>query len=189
MQIAVPSKGRPDSTTTQNILPSAVFYVPESELHQYKTFLPDTKVVSIPIEVNGITKTRNWILKNCGDYRVVFIDDDVKFHGYNLMKNKQVKRISIDSEQFWLNECEKLFDITDQLGYKIFGIKTESSPISQYEYYPIRFKSYVTASFMGMINDGSYYFDENYPVKEDYEICLRHIKDRGGILSAQYLLS
>ena len=32
---------------------------------------------------------------------------------------------------------------------------------------------------MGIVNDGEYLFDENFPVKEDYEICLRHIKDKG----------
>ncbi len=40
---------------------------------------------------------------------------------------------------------------------------------------------------MGMINVGEYYFDESYKVKEDYEICLRHIKDKGGILGIRYL--
>lgn len=37
------------------------------------------------------------------------------------------------------------------------------------------------------INDGSYYFNENFKVKEDYEICLRHIKNEGGILGARYI--
>jgi len=40
---------------------------------------------------------------------------------------------------------------------------------------------------MGIINDGEYYFDERFVVKEDYEICLRHIKEKGGILGVRYL--
>ena len=40
---------------------------------------------------------------------------------------------------------------------------------------------------MGIINDGEYYFNEDYAVKEDYEICLRHIRDKGGILGIRYL--
>lgn len=40
---------------------------------------------------------------------------------------------------------------------------------------------------MGIINDGEYYFDESFKVKEDYEICLRHVKDKGGILGVRYL--
>ena len=39
---------------------------------------------------------------------------------------------------------------------------------------------------MGIINDGTYKFDERYKVKEDYEICLRHIRERGGIMGINY---
>ena len=52
---------------------------------------------------------------------------------------------------------------------------------------PIRFKRYVTASCMGIINDGSYYFNEDFIVKEDYEICIRHIINKGGIIGIEYL--
>jgi len=40
---------------------------------------------------------------------------------------------------------------------------------------------------MGMVNDGEFYFDPNFKVKEDYEICLRHIKKYGGILGIRYI--
>lgn len=40
---------------------------------------------------------------------------------------------------------------------------------------------------MGMVNDGEFYFDENFKVKEDYEICLRHIVKYGGILGIRYI--
>ena len=45
----------------------------------------------------------------------------------------------------------------------------------------------VTASCMGIINDGRTYFDESYPVKEDYELCARCITQDGGVVSAQYV--
>ena len=37
------------------------------------------------------------------------------------------------------------------------------------------------------ISDGEYLFDPEFKVKEDYEICLRHIRDKGGILAVRYL--
>jgi len=40
---------------------------------------------------------------------------------------------------------------------------------------------------MGILNDGRTRFDESFPVKEDYELCLRCIKEDGGILGARYL--
>ena len=185
MLIAVPSKGRAGLTTTNKILPNCTFYVPESELHQYKGIVKN--VVGVPITVKGITPTRNWILKNTEEKWVVFLDDDVKNAGYNLALERQMKKKDILNESFWEKEFIKYFDICEQLGFKIWGVKTESAPRGVYPYKPFLFKSYVTASCMGIINDSEYYFDEKYKVKEDYEICLRHIKDKGGILAVRYL--
>lgn len=39
---------------------------------------------------------------------------------------------------------------------------------------------------MGIVNDGTLYFDETYKVKEDYEIGLRHVEMFGGVLSLRY---
>jgi len=167
MLLAVPSKGRALKTTTDKILPSATFFVPESEVHQYD-YISD--VVGVPNDVRGITKTRNWILKRHMGERVVFLDDDAKNVGYTKLNKRKSEKIDIKDQGFWIAEFMKLFDICDQLGYKIWGIKTEAAPRSVYPYKPINFKSYVTASCMGMIASEEYLFDESYPVKEDYEI-------------------
>ncbi len=185
MLLAIPSKGRAGLTTSQKILPNATWFVPDSELHQYKGLYKN--VVGVPISVKGITATRNWILKNTDEKWVVFLDDDAKNVGYTQLKERKSFKIDIRSEKFWNDEFVKLFDLTEQLNYKIWGVKTEAAPRSVYPYKPFLLKSYVTASCMGIINDGEYYFDERYKVKEDYEICLRHIRDKGGILAARYL--
>lgn len=185
MLIAIPSKNRAGRTTTHKVLPeSGTFFVPESEIHQYSYV---KNVVAVPKNVVGITQTRNWILKNTSDKWVVFIDDDVKNVGYTKLHERNAKRIEIRDEGFWVNEFLKAFDLTEQLNYKIWGVKTESAPRSMYPFKPILTKTYLTASCMGMINDGEFYFDENFVVKEDYEICLRHIVKYGGILGIRYL--
>jgi hypothetical protein len=186
MLIAIPSKGRPNNCPSYERLEgNCVLFVPESEFHQYKTKYKN--VISIPISVKGITQTRNWILKNTDERWVVMIDDDVKYAGYNLLLDTKCKKVEIKESDIWVQEFKKLFSITEQFNYKIWGIKTESAPMSTYPYKPFLFKSYVTASCMGIINDKSYYFDENFIVKEDYEICLRHISEFGGIIAARYL--
>jgi len=185
MIIAVPSKNRAGRTTTQKVLPNCVFYVPESEVHQYEQFIKN--VVAVPMNVRGITPTRNWILKNCGEREVVFIDDDVKSCGYTKLEKRQSKKVEIRNEEFWLEEFAKFFSMCDELKYKMWGVRTESSPRGTHPYKPILFRTYLTASCMGLINDGEYMFNEEYIVKEDYEICLRHIKDKGGILGIRYL--
>jgi len=186
MLIAVPSKGRAGLTTTNKILPNlCTFFIPESEYHQYKDLVKN--IVCVPKEVRGITDTRNWILENSDDKWVVFLDDDAKNVGYNKLEERKTKKIEIREEGFWAEEFLKFFDMTEQLGYKIWGTRTESSPRGTYPYKPFLTRSYVTASCMGIINDGEYLFDTEFKVKEDYEICLRHIKDKGGILAIRYL--
>lgn len=184
MVVAVPSKGRAGRTTTDKILKSATFFVPESEVHQYEGRVKN--VVGVPISVKGITETRNWILKNNPGY-VVFVDDDVKNAGYTRLLERNAKQSKLRDEGFWMEEFWKWFDTTEQMGYKIWGVKTEGALRSTYPYMPVNMRSYVTASMMGMVNDGEYMFNPEYPVKEDYEICLRHIRDKGGIFAVRYL--
>ncbi len=185
MIVAIPSKNRAGRTTSQKVLPNAIFYVPESEVHQYKSYIKN--VVGVPVDVKGITATRNWILKNNKERYIVFIDDDVKTCGYSRLDERKTKKIEIRDEKFWEEEFLKFFSMLEELEYKMWGVRTESSPRGVYPYKPFLFRTYLTASCMGMINDGEYYFDESYKVKEDYEICLRHIKDKGGILGVRYL--
>tara|TARA_R110000822_G_scaffold305967_1_gene431987 strand:- start:43 stop:759 length:717 start_codon:yes stop_codon:yes gene_type:complete len=185
MIIAVPSKNRAGRTTTQKVLPNCTFFVPESEVHQYEQFIKN--VVAVPMTIRGITPTRNWILRNCNEKNVVFIDDDVKYCGYLRLDERKCKKIEIRDEQFWIEEFAKFFSMCEELKYKMWGVRTESSPRAAYPYKPILFRTYLTASCMGLINDGEYMFDESYVVKEDYEICLRHIRDKGGILGIRYL--
>ena len=185
MLIAIPSKGRAGLVKSCKILVNAVLYVTKGEYHQYINLYKN--VIAIPNNIIGITATRNWILKNTQERWVVFIDDDVKNAGWIKLLERKTKHIGEKKESFWINEFKKAFQICEQLNYKIWGVKTESASRSVYPYSPIRLRRYVTASCMGIINDGEYYFDESFPVKEDYEICLRHIKNKGGIFGIDYL--
>lgn len=184
MLIAVPSKGRAGSTVTDKFLKKSVLFVPKSEYHQYKQYNNNVEIV--PNEIKGITATRNYILKNSDQRRVVFLDDDLKTQGYTKLFSENGKQIKLKADT-WYYEFDRLFDITEQCNYFIWGVKTEAALRSVYPYKPINFRSYVTASCMGIINTGKYYFDESFQVKEDYEICLRHIENEGGIIAARYL--
>jgi hypothetical protein len=184
MLIAIPSKGRAGSTKSDKILKGAKMFVPESEVHQYRNYCPN--VVGVPNSVKGITTTRNWILENANDSRVVFIDDDVKSAGY-IQLGTRAKYVKVTDGKVWEQEFAKWFDLCDQMDYKIWGLKSESARRSTYPYKPFLFRTYATASCMGIVNDGSYRFNEEYLVKEDYDICLRHIKERGGLLGVRYM--
>jgi len=185
MLIAVPSKGRAGRVMTQAVLPSCSVYVPDLEVPAYQK-MGARNVVAVPNEVRGITATRNWILRQAGDRRVVMIDDDVRTQGWTELLERNCMRHNLDEAQ-WLAEFAKLFDVTEGLGYRIWGVSTDGATRSIYPFNPFRWRSYVTASCMGIVNEGRTYFDESYPVKEDYELCARCIVEDGGVVCAQYL--
>ena len=136
MLIAVPSKGRAGLTMTNKILPNiCTFFVPKSEYHQYNGLVKN--IVCVPKEIRGITPTRNWILKNTNEQYVVMLDDDAKNVGYNFLDKRKTKKIEVNDEGFWAEEFLKYFDITEQMGFKIWGTRTESSPRGSYPYKPI----------------------------------------------------
>jgi hypothetical protein len=185
MHVAIPSKGRATKVKSQKLITSASVYVPEIEMEAYtKTGVKN--LVPVPGSVKGITQTRNWILDNVNDPHVVFIDDDVKTAGYVKLYKFKGEHISLDEFQF-LQEWQRLFDIMEDLQYRIWGISTDGAPRSVYPYKPFLFHTYITASCMGILNDGRTRFDETFKVKEDYELNLRCIREDGGILGARYL--
>ncbi len=174
MLIAIPSKGRATAVKSRKILPSARLFVPENEIEDYRR-AGNHDVAGVPVSVCGITATRNWILDHVKDRWVVMVDDDVKVQGYLKLLPHNGKYVKMD-EKGWIAESVRLFELTEGLKYRIWGVATQSALRSVYPWKPILFRSYVTASFMGIVNDGRVKFDERFTVKEDYELNLRCIK-------------
>lgn len=175
-QIAIPSKGRAGLITSHEVFKTGVIYVPENEVKQYSIY--KNKIVGIPIQVKGITATRNWILKN-NDCNIFFLDDDFEYGGYVERTDEKYKVKRLKEESIYIKEIEKLFEISEQSNSKIFGLFTVGNNLTNYAYNPFLFNGVCLGSCMGIINDGSYYFDETFDVKEDYELTLRHFTERG----------
>ena len=174
-RICIPSKGRAGLMTTHKVFKSAYIYVPESEVYQYEVY---SNVIGVPDSIKGITATRNWILKN-NDSNVFFIDDDFLYGGYVERTDTKYKVKRVIDESVYLKEIEKMFEICDQMNSKICGFFTSGNNLTNYSWKPFLFSGVCLGSCMGIVNDGSYYFDESYEVKEDYELSLRHILERG----------
>lgn len=185
MIVAIPSKGRAGKIKSQKLITSAFVYVPENEVEAYEKG-GAVNVVGVPLSVRGITPTRNWILDNVDDPWVVMIDDDLQICGWCEMLEVKGKHRKL-TEGEWIGEWEKLFEVTEGLGYRVWGTSTDGALRSIYPYKPFLFQSYVTASCMGIINSSGIRFDEKFTVKEDYEICLRCVKEDGGVVAARYL--
>jgi hypothetical protein len=176
-EIAIPSKGRAGLITSQKIFKSATLYIPESELMQYSIY--ENKIQIIPNEIKGITATRNWILKHNHGTNVFFIDDDLKSIGYFNKTDEKYKRVDFKNELEIKKVIQNLFEVSYQCGSYINGFFTVDNAMSNYSYNPFLFNGVCLGSCMGIINDGTYYFDESFEVKEDYELTLRHLTERG----------
>jgi hypothetical protein len=185
MLFAIPSKGRAGKVKSTDVLTQAVLFVPESEAIYYGRSNPKQSIVAVPDDVKGITRTRNWILDNTQDLRVIMVDDDVKNQGWVKLGESKSKHKKM-TEAEWRITASQLFEVTEDLGWKVWGVATQGATRSVYPYKPILTRSYLTASFMGIVNDGTYRFDESFRVKEDYEIGLRHAKQFGGIVAARH---
>lgn len=186
MLIAIPSKGRVGKVKTLKILKEGVLYVPDYEFDDYAAAYGEERIRAVPADIKGITRTRNWILDNCDDNWVVMVDDDLKVQGWFKLFEGYAKIYRLKEEE-WYREFIRLFDFTQQIGYRIWGVNTDGALRSFYSYKPFLFHTYVTASMMGIRNDTGIRFDERFPVKEDYELCLRCIKEDGGLVGARYI--
>jgi hypothetical protein len=184
MKIVIPSKGRAGMMKTTEIFTDAYIFCPEAELKQYKQFY--NNIIGVPKEFNGITKTRNFILNYYKNENIVFIDDDLEYCGWIKKDQEKYKVQRIKDYKIWEREFKMYFNLTSQMNYKIWGMNTVGNNLTSYPYKPIQTNGVALGSCMGIINDGSYYFNEEFEVKEDYELSLRHIKERGGLMSIRY---
>lgn len=181
----MPSKGRVGQVKSIRVLPQARLFVPAAEFDDYRRVYGEC-VQAVPMSVRGITATRNWILDNTSERWVVFIDDDVTSQGVRVLLSNESLTLPLSST-VWQSVFAQLFCVCEDIGYPIWGIATQSATRSVYPYRPFLWQSYVTASCMGMLNLPTLRFDESYPVKEDYELCLRCIRDYGGVVAARFV--
>ena len=71
------SRGRSDNVTTVNILPDYIeMLVPESEKHLYEAKYPNP-ILTIPDDIMGLGRVRNWVLDNFKEKIIIMIDDDI----------------------------------------------------------------------------------------------------------------
>jgi hypothetical protein len=173
-KICIPSKGRAGLITSHEIFSSATLFVPKSEEQQYSIY--KNPLILVPDEVKGITATRNWILKNTKE-NVFFLDDDLQYGGYIKRSTQKYKVVRVNDQQTYIDELQRLFEVTEQLNAKIFGLFTVGNNLTNYSYNPFLMNGVCLGSCMGIINDGTYFFNEDYEVKEDYELTLRNITD------------
>lgn len=101
------------------------------------------------------------------------VDEKTKF-GY---KREKIEYL----EEF----IEKYSIICEEFGYKLWGVNCNSDALSYRHYSPFSLTSIILGPFcVHLKNDIRY--DENLPLKEDYDLAIQHLNKYRGILRLNF---
>jgi hypothetical protein len=177
-----PSYKRPEKSKTQLIYPFVKLVVRESEGNEYKKNGND--FVICPDSAQGnIARVRNWILDSLlpNFDAVVIIDDDCSGVGY--WENQ--KYYNFDANEFQ-EFIEGMYILTIDYGFKLFGFNCVLDKGAYMEHTPFSTNKFIGAPCSMILNGNECRYDEQIPLKEDYDFTLQNLKKYKGALRANF---
>lgn len=174
ISVCCPSYKRP-KVLTLKYLPFVRVYVDIKEYEDYKKLNPEAEIISCPEGIQGnLCRVRNYILdeefKNGADV-VCIVDDDLQKIAY-FENNSEYE---IKKENF-ISFLEKYSVICEELGAYFWGVNVNSDKKCYREYSPFSTVAYIGGPFQCFIkNAGGLRYDENLPLKEDYDMSLQQL--------------
>lgn len=174
MKISInsPSYKRALNCDTFKILPGAFYWVHEFEIGKYRKNNKEMKIKKLPDDLKGnIARVRNHILKSQLSKAdvIVLIDDDTKAIGY--FENK--KKVILPDEDSIRRMIEKYTYLAKQFGVRLWGINVSPDKQNYREYTPFSLTSYISASFSCFLKRNDLFYDERFPLKEDYDMTIQ----------------
>ena len=183
IKIFAPSYKRPEKSITQITYPFVKLVVRESEADKYRKNGND--IVVCPDSAQGnISRVRNWILDNLFDDKtdcIIIVDDDCK--AISRWQNQDNTKFS---ENELIDFCEKTSVVCDELNFKLWGLNTVTDKGAYREYTPFSFIQFIGCPFHAHIKGTELRYDEDLPLKEDYDFTLQNIKKFGGCLRVNF---
>jgi len=165
------SRGRHSTITTHNFLKDCIVLVPESERDKYKKVVKNHKIETVPDDLIGLAKVRNYCIDNYKE-DVVMIDDDITaFYSVCRKKAMKIKDSSVINEI--INHC---YVAAHDSGAVLFGFNQTSDPRKYSPHYPILLKGWV-GSIVGVIGK-EYKFDERLKVRVDVDFSLVQLYEK-----------
>jgi hypothetical protein len=171
IHIAVPSYKRAGEVRTLKVCPTAKLYCPQSQYNEYCLHYGDESIIAVPDEQDGnVARKRNYILDHAPSPYLLILDDDVSKIG-----------LWDDGEKIILNSDEllyfivKWFNIAQDLGCTMWGVNQSDDPLVYNTLRPLSLLAPILGPFNGHLNTEVRY-DENIPLKEDYDFWLASIK-------------
>lgn len=170
IKILILSRSRYNSISTVRIVPDFIeILVPESQKKLYETRVKNP-IITIPDDVKGLGRVRNWVLDNFPEETIIMLDDDIT-HCY-CFTGKLTREIK-DKEavvEILVNDAIMAKD----LGTNVFGYN--QTDIRKYRgQEPFRLNSWV-GGVIGVIGRDQRFRDD--PFKVDVDFCLQTLMNR-----------
>lgn len=188
ISICCPSYKRPEVKTLK-YLPNCKIYIDETDKKEYVRQNPEANIIVCENGIQGnVARVRNYILDKefqGGADVVCIVDDDLQgIFRFNVDEKTKFgyKREKIEYlEEF----IEKYSIICEEFGYKLWGVNCNSDALSYRHYSPFSLTSIILGPFcVHLKNDIRY--DENLPLKEDYDLAIQHLNKYRGILRLNF---
>lgn len=177
-----PSYRRPQKSVTQATFPQVTLVVAESEAEEYTSH--GNQIVIVPNEVQGnVSRVRNWILDNLFDDAdcLVLLDDDCGAIGR--WEGQQTATFTADE----LTEaCQHWAQLCQDWGFHFWGLNCIPDKGAYREYTPFSTLQFIGGPFAAYLSTNTLRYDEDLPLKEDYDMTLQHIQKHGGCLRVNY---
>lgn len=177
-----PSYKRPEKSVTQKRYEFIKLVVCESQAGEY--LKNNNDIIICPDSAQGnISRIRNWIKDNLmNDYdAIIMIDDDN--NGVGLWQKQKYKVLSSEELQEF---CENLAIICKDYGFYSFGLNCVIDKGAYREHTPFSTNIFIGAPFHGILKGNKCIYDENIPLKEDYDWTLQNLKNYKGVLRANF---
>lgn len=191
MRISVncPSYKRP-KVETLDYLPFCKVWVCETEAEAYRAANPGREENIIPCKkgIQGnVSRIRNHILdtefENGADV-VLIIDDDMKRVAYyesEIGNPFGYVRNTLETADF-LPFVEKYSRLCAEFGFKLWGLNCNFDALSYSQQTPFSTLSFLGCPFHCFLRGNECRYDENLPLKEDYDMTLQNCDRYRGVL-------
>jgi len=154
--------------------------VRESDAIEYQENGNDILIVPDSAQGN-LCRIRNYILDNFFDSDcLILLDDDCK----GIYRWEKQKKIKLEKDEF-MEFCENAAILCNDYNFKFWGLNCIPDKGAYREHTPFGTLQYIGGPFQAHLKNNIRY-DEDLPLKEDYDITLQHIKQNKGCLRINY---
>jgi len=182
VRFLAPSYKRPEKSVTQTNYPMVTLVVAKKEGKAYLD--GGNHIIECPDKVQGnLCRVRNWMIDNLMEDNdaLILMDDDCRSVG----RWENARKVKFNPEEL-IEFAEVHTALCRELGFKFWGVNCVTDKGAYREYTPFAFTSYIGGPFQVHLSGSTLRYDEELPLKEDYDMTLQHLITYGGCLRVNF---